>query len=47
MIQIGQTHISLEHREIRSHGESMRLGSRAFDILELLIAAQGALVSKE
>jgi predicted ATPase/DNA-binding winged helix-turn-helix (wHTH) protein len=47
MIQIGQTHISLEHREIRSHGESTRLGSRAFDILELLIAAQGALVSKE
>jgi DNA-binding winged helix-turn-helix (wHTH) protein len=47
MIQIGQLHISLEHREIRSHGESVRLGSRAFDVLELLIAANGALVSKD
>ncbi|SOE95693.1 Predicted ATPase [Burkholderia sp. D7] len=47
MIQIGQLHISLEHREIRSRGESVRLGSRAFDILELLITAQGALVSKD
>ncbi|MFM0011150.1 winged helix-turn-helix domain-containing protein [Paraburkholderia sediminicola] len=47
MIQVGQHHISLEHREIHSHGESVRLGSRAFDILELLIAAEGALVSKD
>ncbi|RKE35705.1 putative ATPase [Paraburkholderia sp. BL23I1N1] len=47
MIQIGQLQISIEHREIRSHGESVRLGSRAFDVLELLIAAEGALVSKE
>jgi predicted ATPase/DNA-binding winged helix-turn-helix (wHTH) protein len=47
MIQVGQHHISLEHREIRLHGESVRLGSRAFDILELLIAAEGTLVSKD
>lgn len=47
MIQVGQHHISLEHREIRSRGESVRLGSRAFEVLELLIAAEGALVSKD
>src|SRR5258708_859457 len=47
MIQIGQLHVSLEHRTIRLHGEPVRLGSRAFDILELLIDKNGALVSKK
>jgi predicted ATPase len=47
MIQIGQLHVSLEHRKIRLHGEPVRLGSRAFDILELLIDKNGVLVSKE
>jgi predicted ATPase/DNA-binding winged helix-turn-helix (wHTH) protein len=47
MIQIGQLQVSLDNREIRSNGESLRIGSRAFDILELLIRADGALVSKD
>jgi predicted ATPase/DNA-binding winged helix-turn-helix (wHTH) protein len=46
MIQIGHLQVSLDNREIRSNGESLRIGSRAFDILELLIRANGALVSK-
>jgi predicted ATPase/DNA-binding winged helix-turn-helix (wHTH) protein len=47
MIQIGQLQVSLDNREIRSNGKSLRVGSRAFDILELLIRANGALVSKD
>ncbi|CAM2195564.1 Transcriptional regulator [Paraburkholderia kururiensis] len=47
MIQIGQLHVFLESREIRLNGERVRIGSRAFDILELLIRAEGALVSKD
>ncbi|MPW23796.1 transcriptional regulator [Paraburkholderia sp. CNPSo 3157] len=47
MIQVGQLLISIDDREIRSNGESLRIGSRAFDILELLIRANGATVSKE
>jgi predicted ATPase/DNA-binding winged helix-turn-helix (wHTH) protein len=46
MIQIGHLHVSLESREILANGEPLRVGSRAFDILELLIQANGALVSK-
>ena len=47
MIQIGHLQVSLGNREIRSNGESLRIGSRAFEILELLIRANGALVSKD
>jgi predicted ATPase/DNA-binding winged helix-turn-helix (wHTH) protein len=47
MIQIGQLHVFLDNREIRLNGEALRIGSRAFDILELLIRANGAVVSKE
>ena len=47
MVRIGQLLISLESREIQLNSESLRIGSRAFDILELLIRAQGALVSKD
>ncbi|QCP53635.1 transcriptional regulator [Trinickia violacea] len=47
MIQIGQLDVFLENREVRSNGESLRIGSRAFDILEVLIRAGGALVSKD
>jgi predicted ATPase/DNA-binding winged helix-turn-helix (wHTH) protein len=47
MVRIGQLLISLESREIQLEGESLRIGSRAFDILELLIRAQGTLVSKD
>ncbi|MEJ8800040.1 winged helix-turn-helix domain-containing protein [Trinickia caryophylli] len=47
MIQVGQLHVFLQSREIRSHGGAVQIGSRAFDIFELLIQARGALVSKE
>ncbi|WP_179401059.1 winged helix-turn-helix domain-containing protein [Burkholderia guangdongensis] len=47
MIRIGPLHVFLEQREIRSNGEPMRIGSRAFDVLELLIEANGQLVSKD
>ena len=47
MVRIGQLLISLESREIQLDSESVRIGSRAFDILELLIRAQGTLVSKD
>jgi DNA-binding winged helix-turn-helix (wHTH) protein len=47
MIQIGLLQVSLDDRTILVHGESLRIGSRAFDILELLIQANGALVSKD
>lgn len=47
MVRIGQLLISLESREIQLNSESLRIGSRAFDILELLIRAQGTLVSKD
>lgn len=47
MVRVGQLHVSLEHREIRLNGELVRIGSRAFDILETLIAGDGELVSKD
>ena len=47
MIRIGQLQVFLDQREMREHGQAVRVGSRAFDILELLIRAEGALVSKE
>jgi predicted ATPase/DNA-binding winged helix-turn-helix (wHTH) protein len=47
MIQIGKLQVSLEHRDIRLHGERVRISCRAFDILELLVEKDGALVSKE
>src|SRR5471032_2964666 len=47
MVRIGQLLISLESREIQLDSESLRIGSRAFDTLELLIRAQGTLVSKD
>ncbi|WP_109479790.1 winged helix-turn-helix domain-containing protein [Paraburkholderia sp. C35] len=47
MIQIGPLDIDLARREARVDGKLARIGSRAFDILELLIEAQGGLVSKE
>jgi len=47
MIRIGQLQVFLDQREIREHGQAVRVGSRAFDILELLIRAEGALVSKD
>ncbi|UXU85448.1 ATP-binding protein [Burkholderia sp. S-53] len=47
MIRIGTLHVFLDRREIRSNGRLLRIGSRAFEILELLIRANGALVSKD
>ncbi|WP_431822979.1 ATP-binding protein [Burkholderia sp. F1] len=47
MIRIGTLHVFLDKREIRSNGKPVRIGSRAFEILELLIRADGALVSKD
>ncbi|MFK4441505.1 putative ATPase/DNA-binding winged helix-turn-helix (wHTH) protein [Caballeronia udeis] len=47
MVRIGQLLISLESREIQLNSESLRIGSRAFDILEVLIRAEGTLVSKD
>ncbi|CAG9234301.1 Transcriptional regulator, winged helix family [Paraburkholderia sabiae] len=46
-IRIGQLEVSLDHREVRLDGRKMPIGSRAFDILALLIAADGDLVSKD
>jgi predicted ATPase/DNA-binding winged helix-turn-helix (wHTH) protein len=46
-IKIGQLEISLDHREVRLDGQKVPIGSRAFDILALLIAADGGLVSKD
>ncbi|WP_010099305.1 winged helix-turn-helix domain-containing protein, partial [Burkholderia ubonensis] len=47
MIRIGPLQVFLDKREIQSNGQPVRIGSRAFDILELLIRANGALVSKD
>ena len=47
MIRIGTLHVFPDRREIRANGELLRIGSRAFEILELLIQANGALVSKD
>jgi len=47
MIHIGPLDIDLSRREVRIDGRLVRIGNRAFDILELLIDAQGGLVSKE
>lgn len=47
MIRIGALQVFLDRREICANGEPLRIGSRAFDILELLIHANGALVSKD
>jgi DNA-binding winged helix-turn-helix (wHTH) protein len=47
MVRIGQLLISLESREIQVNSQSLRIGNRAFDILELLIRAQETLVSKD
>jgi predicted ATPase/DNA-binding winged helix-turn-helix (wHTH) protein len=47
MIQIGTLLVSFDQREIRQHGRSVRIGSRAFDILEVLFRANGGIVSKD
>jgi FixJ family two-component response regulator/DNA-binding winged helix-turn-helix (wHTH) protein len=47
MIRIAQVTVSLERRELFAGSQPIKLGSRAFDILELLINARGRLVSKD
>lgn len=47
MIQIGRLSVHLDTREIFIDLKPVRVGSRAFDILEALIAADGALLTKE
>ena len=47
MICIGPLQVDIERREVFLDGEPVRLGSRAFDMLAVLIAANGKLVSKD
>lgn len=47
MISLGQVHVSLELRDLFKHGLPLRIGTRAFDILELLVNCPGQLVSKD
>src|SRR6266702_4789014 len=47
MIKIGRVEVSLELREIFLEGTSLRVGARAFDVLEVLINARGNLVTKD
>lgn len=47
MIRIANVTISLPMREIHDNGRPVKLGSRAFDILEKLLQAPGELVSKD
>ena len=46
MIRLGDAWISLERREAFLNGAPVRLGSRAFDVLEALLAAPNRLVTK-
>jgi predicted ATPase/DNA-binding winged helix-turn-helix (wHTH) protein len=47
MIKIGRVDVSPELRQLYLEGRPLRVGARAFDILEVLINASGRLVSKE
>lgn len=47
MIQVGDTWISLERREAFREGTPLRLGCRAFDLLEVLMATPNRLVTKD
>jgi len=47
MISLGKVSVSLELRDVFRNGVPLRLGTRAFDILELLISCPGRLVSKD
>ncbi len=47
MMRIGNVTISLARREIHQGAVLIKVGSRAFDILEVLLAANGQLVSKD
>ncbi|MDQ0123583.1 FixJ family two-component response regulator [Pseudomonas lini] len=47
MIRLGQATISLERREAFLDGQPLRVGGRAFEILSLLMQADGRIVSKD
>lgn len=47
MIQIGSLQVSFDQRNIQQNGLSQRIGARAFDILEALYRANGAILSKD
>ncbi|SOE95737.1 Predicted ATPase [Burkholderia sp. D7] len=47
MIKIGRVTVSLEMREMYLDDRLLQIGSRAFDILELLIQASGKTVTKD
>lgn len=47
MIRLGDAWISLERREVFIQGAPVRLGSRAFEILEVLLASPNRLVTKD
>ena len=47
MIRLGEAWLSVERREAFLHGEPVRLGSRAFAVLEMLLAAPNRLVTKD
>ncbi|WP_443190259.1 response regulator [Pseudomonas indica] len=47
MIRLGDAWVSLERREAFREGTPVRLGSRAFDILEVLLASPNRLVTKD
>ncbi|MGF6933475.1 putative ATPase/DNA-binding winged helix-turn-helix (wHTH) protein [Paraburkholderia sp. UCT70] len=47
MIKIGRVVVSLEMREVYREDRLLHVGSRAFDILELLIRAAGRTVTKD
>lgn len=47
MIRLGEAWLSMERREAFLHGEPVRLGSRAFAVLEMLLAAPNRLVTKD
>jgi predicted ATPase/DNA-binding winged helix-turn-helix (wHTH) protein len=47
VIQIGALRISFEQRDIRRNGLPVRIGARAFDILEVLYRANGTVISKD
>ncbi|CAN7780592.1 winged helix-turn-helix domain-containing protein [Paraburkholderia hospita] len=47
MIRIGPLQVDIDAREVFLDNEPVRLGSRAFDMLAVLISANGELVSKK
>lgn len=47
MVQIGSLQVNFDQRNVQQNGLSLRIGARAFDILEVLYRANGAILSKD